>query len=233
MVTRSARASTSLRMWLRQQHGAAELAQPRDVLAEDLFHQRVQPGGGLVEHSSSAAPVSASQSAAIRTTFAGCPWSRCGSAWLGRGRTARAARRGRVASPSPPGVAAGRSGRGLAARKLGPELDVAGHVGQPPMKRDGIGPRVTAEESTCRRPARRRPSRIRIVVDLPAPLGPRKPCTSPRHRRRSRPSRALTVPNLLVSPWIPMAGPTVEAADRSIVGNVLTRRRGLNGSGWE
>src|SRR5690606_4104614 len=53
---------------------------------------------------------------------------------------------------------------------------------------------------------RRIPSRIRIVVDLPAPLGPRKPCTSPRATSRSRPSRAVTFPYFLVTPEMSMAG---------------------------
>ncbi|EEH65040.1 hypothetical protein HMPREF0058_2093 [Actinomyces urogenitalis DSM 15434] len=38
------------------------------------------------------------------------------------------------------------------------------------------------------------PSRILIVVDLPAPLGLRRPWTSPGATWRSRPSRAQTEP---------------------------------------
>src|SRR5689334_13614462 len=41
-----------------------------------------------------------------------------------------------------------------------------------------------------------------MVVDLPAPLGPRKPCTSPGSTSRSSPSRALVVPNVFTRPWI-------------------------------
>ena len=40
--------------------------------------------------------------------------------------------------------------------------------------------------------ARASPSRMRMVVDLPAPFGPRKPCTWPDSTARSRPSRART-----------------------------------------
>src|SRR3954471_3735096 len=40
--------------------------------------------------------------------------------------------------------------------------------------------------------ARARPSSIRMVVVLPEPLGPRKPCTPPRGTARSRPSTATT-----------------------------------------
>src|SRR6202035_214146 len=48
--------------------------------------------------------------------------------------------------------------------------------------------------------ARIRPSRTRIVVVLPAPLGPRKPCTSPGATVRSSPSRARVRPNDLLRP---------------------------------
>jgi hypothetical protein len=39
-----------------------------------------------------------------------------------------------------------------------------------------------------------------MVVDLPAPLGPRKPWTSPVSTSRSRPVSACVVPNDLCSP---------------------------------
>src|SRR6202000_2880763 len=42
------------------------------------------------------------------------------------------------------------------------------------------------------------PSSTRIVVDFPAPLGPRKPCTSPSRTVSSRPSRARTAPKVFV-----------------------------------
>src|SRR5450756_1764110 len=44
-----------------------------------------------------------------------------------------------------------------------------------------------------------RPRTRRITVVLPAPLGPRKPKTSPRHTCMSRPSTASRLPNCLVS----------------------------------
>ena len=40
-----------------------------------------------------------------------------------------------------------------------------------------------------------------MVVDLPAPLGPRKPVTRPGSTVKSIPSTAVVVPNLLVSAW--------------------------------
>ena len=44
------------------------------------------------------------------------------------------------------------------------------------------------------------PSSTRIVVDFPAPLGPRKPWIWPFPTPSSRPSRALTLPKLLMRP---------------------------------
>src|SRR5438105_8107943 len=41
---------------------------------------------------------------------------------------------------------------------------------------------------------------IRIVEDLPAPFGPRKPNASPRYRSKSMPSTAVKPPNRLVRP---------------------------------
>src|SRR5215471_9697608 len=50
-----------------------------------------------------------------------------------------------------------------------------------------------------------RPSRTRIVVDLPAPLGPRKPCTSPAATSRSSPSSARVAPKVLTRPLTSIA----------------------------
>src|SRR4051794_35351511 len=64
------------------------------------------------------------------------------------------------------------------------------------MSRQGSPPSRVAVPAS----ARSRPSRIRRVVDLPAPLGPRKPCTSPVSTVRSRPSSARVRPKFLTSP---------------------------------
>src|SRR5215217_67881 len=47
---------------------------------------------------------------------------------------------------------------------------------------------------------------MRIVVDLPAPLGPRKPCASPSATLRSRPSSARVAPKVLTRSLISMVG---------------------------
>src|SRR5260370_17501201 len=45
-----------------------------------------------------------------------------------------------------------------------------------------------------------RPTKLRISVVLPAPLGPRRPYTSPRRTRKLTPSRAVCLPNRLTTP---------------------------------
>src|SRR3954453_13426016 len=76
--------------------------------------------------------------------------------------------------------------------------------------------------------ARSRPSSTRIVVDLPAPLGPRKPVMSPGATVRSRPSRALVRPNVLTNPCISTAGwvaPLVLARCRDVAVIVISSSR--------
>ena len=48
---------------------------------------------------------------------------------------------------------------------------------------------------------RSRPMIMRIVVDLPAPFGPRKPVTRPGCTVNVMPSTAVLGPYLLVRPW--------------------------------
>ncbi len=50
---------------------------------------------------------------------------------------------------------------------------------------------------------------MRRVVVLPAPFGPRKPCTSPRCTDNSSPSRARVGPNVFTSPEIAIAADMV------------------------
>ncbi len=54
---------------------------------------------------------------------------------------------------------------------------------------------------------------MRRVVDLPAPFGPRKPCTSPVATSRSSPSRARAVPKVLTRADTEMAVPGGGAAE--------------------
>src|SRR6202162_3694816 len=52
----------------------------------------------------------------------------------------------------------------------------------------------------------RRPVSILMVVDFPAPLGPRKPKNCPGATRRSMPSTAISSPKRRVRPWVEIVG---------------------------
>src|SRR5262249_60145155 len=52
---------------------------------------------------------------------------------------------------------------------------------------------------------RSRPTNILMVVDLPAPFGPRNPKNSPRRTARLRPLTAIFWPNALVRPHVAIA----------------------------
>jgi hypothetical protein len=56
-----------------------------------------------------------------------------------------------------------------------------------------------------------RPQIMRIVVDLPQPLGPRKPNTSPRRTSRSMPSTAVKSPKRLTNCCTTMAASALMA----------------------
>ncbi len=56
-----------------------------------------------------------------------------------------------------------------------------------------------------------------MVVVLPAPLGPRKPCTSPVRTLRSRPVRARVGPNDFVKPEMAIAMLEVETASALVM----------------
>ncbi len=176
-----------------QQHRRARGDPLGDAVGEDLLHQRVQPGRRLVEHE---------QVRRRRRTprpgrpSGGCPWSTRGPSWSGRGRSAPAAPRGGPArGRRRASAAAGRWSRrrtGWArGRRHRARRRAAG--GSPPRRATGRGrTRVAVPPST-----RSSPSSARIVVDLPAPFGPRKPCTSPARTSRSRPSSARCGPKRL------------------------------------
>src|SRR2546422_7978996 len=57
------------------------------------------------------------------------------------------------------------------------------------------------------------PARMRIVVVLPAPLGPRKPTISPRSTRKEIPATASTAPKLLVRPLTSIIGVRLTTCD--------------------
>ena len=74
------------------------------------------------------------------------------------------------------------------------------------LRRTAARSRTTSKPATVAPPAVGLASvqRILIVVDLPAPFGPRKPNVSPACTVRSRPRTASTSPYRLTSPWASM-----------------------------
>src|SRR4051794_41858449 len=69
-----------------------------------------------------------------------------------------------------------------------------------------------------------------MVVDFPEPFGPRKPTTSPAGTVSSRPSRARTLPKVLVRPWTSTAGMSYMASsDKGSAGSGAGSRWGGDG----
>src|SRR5262249_43538581 len=64
-----------------------------------------------------------------------------------------------------------------------------------------------------------RPHSIRIVVDLPAPLLPRKPKISPRRTSKVSASTATKSPNRRVRPRTTIAAPSTPAAPAALLSN--------------
>ena len=60
-----------------------------------------------------------------------------------------------------------------------------------------------------------------IVVDLPAPFGPRKPNVSPRATSRSIPRTASTVPYRFTSPRTATAGVSIRTPPLTVLETLL------------
>ena len=175
----------------RQQHGAPLGLDLADAVLEHGLHERIEARRRLVEDQQLGAATRARRRG---RPSVGCPSSRCGPSWSGRARSARAARRAAgVEVAAQPAEQVDH----LAAAELRPQGDVARHVREPAVQRDGVAPRIAAEQ---RRPsprsARSSPSRTRIVVVLPDAVrarGTRAPRPSrPRGRGRRGPASART-----------------------------------------
>src|SRR6185312_2452849 len=67
----------------------------------------------------------------------------------------------------------------------------------------------------------RKPASMRMVVDFPAPLGPRKPSTSPLATRKETLSTAVKLPNRLVRPSISISADPL-LADTRFLPSLLT-----------
>ena len=139
MLIRSARASTSVRMWLE-----SRIERPRAFSAAISSWKTASISGSSPEVGSSRTSSSTSEaSAATMATFAGCPWSSCGPSSSGRARSARAGGR---AGPRRGHRGACRAGRSPPAGHPG-HRDIAGDIRQPAVQRHGIPPGVAAEEA--------------------------------------------------------------------------------------
>ena len=191
MLTRSHSRSTSARMWLESSTVVPVGSELLDAVAEDLLHQRVQPGRRLVEEQQLHVGRERRDQGDLLPVALGVG---CGPSWSGRARSARAGRPRRPRRLHPAAGRAGRSPRrrsGSATGSRRPGRRRAAGAAR------GVAPRVPAEEPHLPASSRSRPSRTRIVVDLPAPFGPRKPCTSPCCTARSSPSSARHRPERL------------------------------------
>ena len=190
IVTVSQSFSTSARMWLDSSTAAPRCGDLLDALLKRLLHQRIQARCRLVED------VELGVGARTRRRSrpsAGCPWSRCGPSCAGRVRNARSAGRGagcrrrcRAAAPGSRWPAS-RSGWATASHRLGHRRSGGAASPRRATDRRRAAGRVPPS-------ARSRPSSTRMVVDLPAPFGPRNPAMSPGATVRSRPSSALVRP---------------------------------------
>ena len=192
-------ASTSARMWL-----DSSTVRPS---ARDLADARP----GTPPPSAGRGPTSARRARAARRRrrarrparpSGGCPSSRCGPSCVGSSskRSSSSSRRVRSRSPR------SRPSRSidLAAGELGPQVHVAGHVGEPAVQRDRVAPRVAAEQRRPRPPsAAQQPEQhpdgrgLAGAVRARGTRAPRRAATS-----RSSPSRAGSCPNVLTRPAI-------------------------------
>ena len=203
IVSRSDSACASDRMWLLSRTVPPLVAVgPRTYSAERRVHQRVQ------------ARRSARRAAAARRRRPARDERDLLPVALGVGAALLASGRARTRS-----ISSARRARVQAAAQAAQQVDdlAAGEVRPQARRRRarrpaaGAARRRRAQGSPPEQPdlpasARSSPSRMRRVVVLPAPLGPRKPWTSPRSTCRSRPSRATVAPKRFTRPEMSITG---------------------------
>src|SRR6266545_5075179 len=194
MLTRSHRASTSDRMWL-------DSSTVRSRWRSSSMHcrntssisgSRPDVGSSRISNSTSLAR------AATKATFCRLPLEYVRPFFVGS-RSNRRNRSSRFFTSTPPRSRPSRSITSPPVR-FGQRFTSPGTYASRrcswTASRQGSPPSRVAVPAS----ARSRPSRTRIVVDFPAPFGPRNPWTSPVETSRSRPSRAWVVPKDLCSP---------------------------------
>ena len=195
MLTRSASASTSARMWL-----DSSTVRPSSRARRTCSVKTTSMSGSSPEVGSSRTSSSAREArAATRATFCRLPLEYARAFLVGSRAKASSSCARRAGSTSP----RSRASRSIVSPPVrpGPQRDVARHVGQPPVQARPRRPTGRRRAARCA-PAsgRSRPSRTRIAVDLPEPFGPSSPWTSPCPTDRSRPSSARVAPKVLTTP---------------------------------
>ena len=124
----------------RQQHGLAVGQHLADDVLEDRLHQRIEAGGGLVEHEE------------LRLSGQRCDEGHLLAVALGVGPALlRRIQIEALDHLAPPlrvetGTEAAEQIDRLATGQPRPEVDVAGNVGHPVVELDGVGPRVLTED---------------------------------------------------------------------------------------
>ena len=208
MLTRSESASASLRMWLLSSTvrpwARSSRTQPRNVSS-------ISGSSPLVGSSSRNSSASVAR-AATRATFCRLPLEYV-RAFL------RGVQLEQLQQPVAPGgvLAALQPAQQvdhLAAGQVRPQRHVARDVGQPAVQRRHVAPGVQPQHPDGAGVRTQQAQQEPQVVDLPAPLGPRKPCTSPAATSKSSPSRAVTDPKRFTTPLISTTLPIVNKVRR-------------------
>ena len=124
----------------RQQDRAALLAPLADDLLEGLFHERVEPGGGLVEHEQVDVGGEGGDEGDLLPVALGVVADPLGRVEV------EPLDEGGPASLVEPALGRAEDVEALPTGEPRPERDVAGDIGEPFVERRGLAPRVTAEE---------------------------------------------------------------------------------------
>src|SRR3989442_9639170 len=102
----------------------------------------------------------------------------------------------------------------------------------PMSRRAALGLAMISKPPTVTVPsvAGMNPVIMRMVVDLPAPLGPRKPSTSPRSTPKEMPSTARFAPNVFTRFSILIIG--LELRKGGIITQLLAEEKDHEGANW-
>jgi hypothetical protein len=192
IVTRSQRASTSASTWLESRTVLSRLL-------EHLLYQGIEAGRGLVQQQQLHIGRQGGDDPDLLLVALGV-----GTTFL-RGVEVEALEQFGAPLGVEPATHPPEQVDDLAAGKVRPQRDVAGHVGQAPVQFGGLAPWVPTEQSNFSGVLLACSTPTLMVVVFPEPFGPRKPCTSPVCTVRSSPSRGRVRPKDLTRPAIEIA----------------------------